>query len=83
VLTRATSILGAVFLALSFGLALINRSPAGAGVESAGRELATEVESDWWQETPGEDQTPEALPGAEGAESSGLAPAAESPAEDR
>jgi preprotein translocase subunit SecG len=59
VLTRATSILGAVFLALSFGLALINRSPDGAGVEAAGRELATEVESDWWQETglPGEEQT--------------------------
>jgi preprotein translocase subunit SecG len=61
VLTRATSILGAVFLALSFGLALINRTPAGSGVEAAGRELATDVESDWWQETPGDDQTLEAL----------------------
>jgi preprotein translocase subunit SecG len=63
VLTRATSILGAIFLALSFGLALINRTPDGAGVESAGRQLATDVESDWWQEAeaPVEDQTQELL----------------------
>jgi preprotein translocase subunit SecG len=53
VLTRATSILGAVFLALSLGLALINRTPAGAGVESAGRQLSTDVENDWWQENGG------------------------------
>jgi preprotein translocase subunit SecG len=65
VLTRATSILGAIFLALSFGLALINRTPDGAGVESAGRQLATDLESDWWQETglPEEEQTQE-LPAA-------------------
>ncbi|MDR0598269.1 MAG: preprotein translocase subunit SecG [Treponema sp.] len=63
VLTRATSILGAVFLALSFGLALINRTPDGSGVESAGRQLETGVESDWWQETeaPGEDQNQDLL----------------------
>jgi preprotein translocase subunit SecG len=53
VLTRATTILGAAFLALSLGLALINRTPAGSGVESAGRQLATDVESDWWQENDG------------------------------
>jgi preprotein translocase subunit SecG len=85
VLTRATSILGAVFLALSFGLALINRTPAGSGVESAGRQLATDVESDWWQETPGGDQSPEALEESDtgGAESSDGGPAEESPAENR
>jgi preprotein translocase subunit SecG len=53
VLTRATTILGAAFLALSLGLALINRTPAGAGVESAGRQLSTDVENDWWQENAG------------------------------
>jgi preprotein translocase subunit SecG len=53
VLTRATTILGAAFLALSLGLALINRTPAGSGVESAGRQLATDVDSDWWQENDG------------------------------
>jgi preprotein translocase subunit SecG len=79
VLTRATSILGAIFLALSFGLALINRTPDGAGVESVGRELASEVESDWWQEAQpsGEDQALDALeiPEAGAAESSDQDPA--------
>ena len=85
VLTRAPSILGAVFLALSFGLALINRTPAGSGVESAGRQLATDVESDWWQETPGGDQSPEApeVPGVDGAEFSDPGPADAGPAENR
>jgi preprotein translocase subunit SecG len=73
VLTRATTILGAAFLALSLGLALINRTPAGSGVESAGRQLSTDVENDWWQENgvPGEDQAGDLLeiPGADNAES--------------
>jgi preprotein translocase subunit SecG len=79
VLTRATSILGAVFLALSFGLALINRTPDGSGVESAGRQLATEVESDWWQETelPGEEQPQDVFvtPETGGAEATDQGPA--------
>jgi preprotein translocase subunit SecG len=85
VLTRATSILGAIFLALSFGLALINRTPAGAGVESAGRELATDVENDWWQEPgiPGDDQAQDALEAPEtgAAESSDQGPTDQGPAE--
>jgi preprotein translocase subunit SecG len=51
VLTRTTSILGAIFLVLSLGLALINRTPGGTGVESAGRQLTTDVDTTWWQET--------------------------------
>jgi preprotein translocase subunit SecG len=50
VLTRATSILGAVFLVLSLALALVNRSPSGSGVEAAGRALPVEETGDWWQE---------------------------------
>jgi preprotein translocase subunit SecG len=50
VLTRTTSILGAVFLILSLGLALINRTPGGRGVESAGRQLSSDVDTNWWQE---------------------------------
>jgi preprotein translocase subunit SecG len=50
VLTRTTSILGAIFLVLSLGLALINRTPGGTGVESAGRQLTTDVDTTWWQE---------------------------------
>jgi preprotein translocase subunit SecG len=48
VLTRATSILGALFLILSLGLALINRNPVGRGVEAAGRELSSEEDNDWF-----------------------------------
>jgi preprotein translocase subunit SecG len=38
VLTRTTSILGALFLILSLGMALLNRSEGISGVERAGRE---------------------------------------------
>jgi preprotein translocase subunit SecG len=55
VLTKATSILGGVFLMLSLGLALLNRTPGGTGVESAGRQLSTDVDNDWWQENGGAD----------------------------
>jgi len=54
VLTRATSIFGVLFLVLSFGLALINRTPSGSGVERAGaaaRQETNEVNRNWWQET--------------------------------
>jgi preprotein translocase subunit SecG len=48
VLTRATTFLGALFLVLSLGLALLNRSPSGSGVEAAGRRQSAEaVESNW------------------------------------
>jgi len=56
VLTRATSILGALFLIISFGLALVNRTPGGSGVEQAGRELAPETRTEWWNEGGGTDQ---------------------------
>jgi preprotein translocase subunit SecG len=79
VLTRATTILGAVFLALSLGLALVNRTPAGAGVEAAGRQLATDVEHDWWQENGGpvDDQAQDLpdVPGTDEAESTNQEPA--------
>jgi preprotein translocase subunit SecG len=49
ILSRASSVLGALFLVLSFGLALVNRTPDDKGVEAAGRRVGTEAEaSDWW-----------------------------------
>jgi preprotein translocase subunit SecG len=48
VLTRTTSILGALFLVLSLGLALSSRIPAGRGVEEAGRELLNRSEGPNW-----------------------------------
>jgi preprotein translocase subunit SecG len=50
VLTKATTILGALFFVLSFSLALINRTPGGSGVEAAGRQFSSEANSTWWLE---------------------------------
>ena len=55
-LTRATTVLGALFLIISLGLALMNRSPAGSGVERAGRALTPAIGSEWFME----DETPPA-----------------------
>jgi len=54
VLTRTTTVLGALFLIISLGLALMHRSSAGSGVEQAGRRLAPETGSEWFldEETP-------------------------------
>ena len=48
VLTKATSVLGALFLIISFGLALLTRSPSGSGVEAAGRALSTDTGTSTW-----------------------------------
>jgi preprotein translocase subunit SecG len=48
VLTRATTVLGGLFLVISLGLALLNRTPGGVGVESAGRELSGEASGANW-----------------------------------
>ena len=51
VLTRATTVLGALFLIISLGLALLNRTPGGTGVEAAGRELSGGAfGTDWLEE---------------------------------
>ena len=48
ILTRATTVLGTLFLIISLGLALLNRTPGGTGVEAAGRELFNETERTNW-----------------------------------
>jgi preprotein translocase subunit SecG len=63
VLTRATTVLGALFLIISLGLALLNRTPGGTGVESAGRELSPEAAGTNWLDEE-LNSPPEALPGA-------------------
>ena len=71
VLTKATSILGALFLILSLGMALLNRSSGTSGVEAAGREQSVSGDNTWWENTdtgggnPPEGLSPEGLsPGA-------------------
>ncbi|MDR0501836.1 MAG: preprotein translocase subunit SecG [Treponema sp.] len=50
VLTRATTVLGSLFLIISLGLALLSRTPGGSGVEDEGRKLSTEAGSVNWLE---------------------------------
>ena len=50
VLTKTTSILGALFLLSSFGLALINRTPGSSGVESAAKQIETGAAGEWWNQ---------------------------------
>lgn len=52
VLTRTTSILGALFLILSFSLALVNRTPSDKGVKAAAQQLETSSNSEWWNDQP-------------------------------
>jgi len=60
VLTRTTTVLGALFLIVSLGLALLNRTPGGTGVIDAARELSSDaVGSDWWK--PAQDDSNDAL----------------------
>jgi len=59
VLTKTTTILGALFLIVSFGLALANRTPSGAGVEAAGRAINPETSSNWFMQ---DDTPPAAAP---------------------
>ena len=59
VLTRTTTVLGALFLIISLGLALLNRTPGGTGVEAAGRELSSEATATNWLE---EELNPQSAP---------------------
>jgi preprotein translocase subunit SecG len=59
VLTRATSLFGALFLILSLSLALLNRAPTGAGIEEEGRRQAGEQPADWFNSESGSTQTGE------------------------
>ena len=51
VLTRATTVLGALFLIISLGLALLSRTPGVTGVEEEGRRLSTEAGGPNWLDT--------------------------------
>ena len=50
VLTRATTILGALFLIVSLGLVLLSRTPGGSGVVEEAMRQATEEEWTNWLE---------------------------------
>ena len=58
VLTRTTTVLGVLFLVISLGLALLNRTPGASGVEAAGAELSGEAATSNWLETELNPQVP-------------------------
>jgi preprotein translocase subunit SecG len=49
-LTRATTVLGALFLVISLGLALLSRTPGGTGIEEEVRRINTQETSTNWVE---------------------------------
>jgi len=49
-LTRATTVLGALFLVISLGLALLSRTPTGAGIEEEVKKLNTQESGTSWVE---------------------------------
>jgi len=72
VLTRFTSILGAIFLFCSFGIAWINRSPQTGDVLGAAKRSQSQQGTAWWLNNPtsdaqlpaGNGTTPGAAPGS-------------------
>lgn len=53
ILTRITSIMGAVFLLTSFGLAWLNRTPDTGDVEAAARRIEAQTGTaavEWWED---------------------------------
>lgn len=48
VLTRTTTVLGTLFLVLSLGMALLNRTPGTTGVEAEGLKLGSESSVGSW-----------------------------------
>lgn len=55
ILTKTTSILGAVFFLSSFGVAWVNRTPDSGDVEAAARRLEGESGAiQWWLQSPDE-----------------------------
>jgi preprotein translocase subunit SecG len=74
VLTKTTTVLGTLFLVLSLGMALLNRTPGTSGVEAEGRKLlGTESPAGGWLEQELNPQEPAAETPAEEAEASGAA----------
>jgi preprotein translocase subunit SecG len=73
VLTRTTTVLGALFLVLSLGLALLNRGPGTGGVEAEGRRLSSEAADGNWLDEALNPQPESVEDSAPEAESSGTA----------
>jgi preprotein translocase subunit SecG len=72
ILTKTTTVLGAIFLVTAFALAWLNRSPDTGNVEAAARQLESGEEGtvQWWQVEESDDDDGPALDDLEGGEGS-------------
>jgi preprotein translocase subunit SecG len=70
ILTKTTTVLGAIFLVTAFALAWLNRSPDTGNVEAAARQLESGEEQalEWWQVEESDDDGGPALDDLEGGE---------------
>jgi len=59
ILTRATTVLGALFLILSLGMALLNRGSGISGIEAAGREQSAGQENEWFMNDSPNNEAPD------------------------
>lgn len=50
ILTKTTSIIGAVFIISSFGLTWVNRTPEKGDVLGAAREQVSKTTEEWWNQ---------------------------------
>lgn len=66
ILTRATSVLGALFLLTAFGLAWVNKTPETGNVIGAAQSEIQQQDVEWWNQpldgTSEDNQTEETLP---------------------
>jgi preprotein translocase subunit SecG len=81
ILSRASGVLGAIFLILSFSLALINRSPSTSGIEREGQAASRDQENGWWKSEEPIGELRQAQPEGESAEGSS-APASSTGSDD-
>lgn len=66
ILTKTTSILGALFLILAFSLALVNRSGGDRGLEATPKQIEKPSASEWWNESSTSQNGESAIPAAPG-----------------
>ena len=66
ILTKTTSVLGAIFLLSAFGLAWLNRTPETGDVQGAARQLEAQEEGsvNWWETQEEEGGSAEEAPGS-------------------
>jgi preprotein translocase subunit SecG len=50
VLTRATTVLGSLFLVISLGLALLSRTPGGTGVVEEAMRVSPQENTNYWED---------------------------------